>query len=76
IAMRGDASQILRANRVVLSAGALSSPAILMRSGIGPAPHLGDCGIEALHHLPGVGQNLMEHPSAGIVPFLRPVARQ
>ena len=76
IAMRGDASQILRANRVVLSAGALASPAILMRSGIGPAPHLGDCGIEALHHLPGVGQNLMEHPSAGIVPFLRPAARQ
>ncbi|MGN8118376.1 GMC family oxidoreductase [Labrys sp. 22185] len=76
IAMRGGASQIVQANRVVLSAGALSSPAILMRSGIGPAPHLGDCGIEALHHLPGVGQNLMEHPSAGIVPFLRPAARQ
>lgn len=76
IAMRGGASQIVRANRVVLSAGALSSPAILMRSGVGPAPHLGDCGIQALHHLPGVGQNLMEHPSAGIVPFLRPAARQ
>ena len=47
-----------------------------MRSGIGPAPHLAECGIEVLLDLPGVGQNLMEHPSAGLVPFLKPAARQ
>jgi 5-(hydroxymethyl)furfural/furfural oxidase len=47
-----------------------------MRSGIGLAPHLADCGIEVLLDLPGVGQNLMEHPSAGLVPFLKPAARQ
>jgi 5-(hydroxymethyl)furfural/furfural oxidase len=73
---RGGARQEMRARHVVLSAGALATPAILMRSGIGPAPHLADCGIEVLQNLPGVGQNLMEHPSAGLVLFLKPSARQ
>jgi len=43
---------------------------------VGPAPHLADCGIAVERDLPGVGQNLMEHPSAGLVAFLRPSARQ
>ncbi|WP_449415489.1 GMC family oxidoreductase [Ochrobactrum teleogrylli] len=73
---RGENREELRAGRVILSSGALATPAILMRSGIGPAPHLADCGITTLHDLPGVGQNLMEHPSAGLVPFLKPSARQ
>lgn len=76
LARRGSAQEELKAHRVVVCAGALASPAILMRSGIGPAPHLGDCGIEAVLHLPGVGQNLMEHPSSGLVPFLKNSARQ
>lgn len=66
----------LRAREIVVSAGALASPAILMRSGIGPAPHLADCGITVAHDLAGVGQNLMEHPSAGVMAFLKPHARQ
>ncbi len=41
-----------------------------------PAAHLVDCGIDVLHDLPGIGQNLMEHPSAGLVPYLKPGARQ
>ena len=73
---RGSEKRELHAHRVIVCAGALASPAILMRSGVGPSPHLADCGIETLHHLPGVGQNLMEHPSAGLVPFLKPGARQ
>lgn len=73
---RGENHEELRSGRVILSSGALATPAILMRSGIGPAPHLADCGIATLHDLPGVGQNLMEHPSAGLVPFLKPSARQ
>jgi 5-(hydroxymethyl)furfural/furfural oxidase len=76
IARRGNVHEKLAARRVVICAGALATPAILMRSGIGPAPHLGDCGIETVQHLPGVGQNLMEHPSSGLVLFLKPSARQ
>jgi len=76
IARRGNVQEKLAAHRVVVCAGALATPAILMRSGVGPAPHLGDCGIETVQDLPGVGQNLMEHPSSGLVPFLKPSARQ
>jgi 5-(hydroxymethyl)furfural/furfural oxidase len=66
----------LRGNHTIVSAGALASPAMLMRSGIGPGAHLADCGIAVAHDLPGIGQNLMEHPSAGIMAFLKPHARQ
>lgn len=46
---------------VILTAGALASPAILMRSGIGPAADLADAGVEVHHDLPGVGQNFQDH---------------
>ncbi|GAO22360.1 choline dehydrogenase [Alicycliphilus sp. B1] len=52
-----------RARReVLLSAGALLSPQLLMLSGVGPADELQRHGIGVLHHLPGVGQNLHDHP--------------
>ena len=63
------------ARTVILSAGALQSPAILMRAGIGPAAHLADRGIALRHDLPGVGQNLMEHPAIALAAFLRRPAR-
>ncbi|WP_170763265.1 choline dehydrogenase [Ruegeria lacuscaerulensis] len=47
---------------VVLSAGAFNSPTILMHSGIGPAAQLREHSIEVVHDLPGVGENLMDHP--------------
>jgi choline dehydrogenase len=47
---------------VILSGGAISSPQILMLSGIGPAEHLRSVGIEPLVDLPGVGRNLVDHP--------------
>ena len=52
---------------VLLSAGAFGSPQLLMLSGIGPAEHLRDMGIEVLHDLPGVGDNLHDHPDVVMV---------
>ncbi|WP_322865105.1 GMC family oxidoreductase [Aquicoccus sp. G2-2] len=46
---------------VVLSGGSIGTPMALMRSGIGPAAALKGAGIEVLHDLPGVGQNLRDH---------------
>ena len=46
---------------VILSAGSVASPVILEASGIGDAERLGGHGIEAVHHLPGVGENLQDH---------------
>src|SRR5271169_2387307 len=54
----------VEADRVVLSAGAIRSPHLLMLSGIGAEDHLRQFGIPAVCHLPGVGQNLMNHLSA------------
>lgn len=59
---------------VVLCAGAIHSPAILLRSGIGPADELRALGIPPLVHVPGVGQNLGEHPAVWLTLRLRPQA--
>jgi choline dehydrogenase-like flavoprotein len=53
--------QSRRGRKVVLCAGAINSPRILMLSGIGPARHLQDLGIEVVVDSPDVGQNLREH---------------
>lgn len=59
---RAGREEKLRARReVILSAGALNSPRLLMLSGIGPAGHLRRMGIEVVADLPGVGQNLQDH---------------
>jgi 5-(hydroxymethyl)furfural/furfural oxidase len=60
----------IKAHEVIVAAGALQTPALLMRSGIGPAPHLQNRGIITVKHLAGVGQNLMEHPYAGVMLYL------
>ncbi|MFD4960921.1 GMC family oxidoreductase [Microbacterium sp. NPDC058389] len=57
----------LRADVVVLSAGALDSPAVLLRSGIGPADELAVLGIEVVHDAPGVGRNLHDHLLAPVI---------
>ena len=57
---------VVYGDQVVLCAGAINSPQLLMLSGIGPAEHLDSHGIQVLHDLPGVGQNLMNHPSLAV----------
>ena len=61
--VQGGREQQLRVEReVILSAGALQSPQLLMLSGIGPAEHLRQLGIGVQHELPGVGAHLHDHP--------------
>ena len=56
----------VESNKVVLSAGALKSPHILMLSGIGPKDQLDEYGIDVLQNTPGVGANLRNHPISPI----------
>ncbi len=57
----GETKQLRCAREVLLCAGALQSPQLLMLSGIGPHKHLLSRGIPTVHDLPGVGQNLHDH---------------
>jgi choline dehydrogenase-like flavoprotein len=57
----GEVRQVAAKREVLLSAGALQSPQLLMLSGIGPGSLLQRHGIATAHHLPGVGQNLHDH---------------
>ena len=56
----------IEADQIVLSAGAIASPHILMLSGVGPAEHLTANGIEVVKNIPGVGQNLRDHPLVAV----------
>ncbi|TRX76596.1 GMC family oxidoreductase [Pseudomonas mangiferae] len=71
----GQRVQVL-GGEVLLAAGALHSPALLLRSGIGPADHLRDLGIEVVADRPGVGRNLWEHSSIGTLAGLGDTARE
>ena len=58
---------------VILSAGSIQSPQLLMLSGIGPKDHLEEMNIPIVHHAPGVGQNLQDHVGlAGITYIVDP----
>ena len=58
----GGEKFVVEGNQFVLSAGAIGSPHILMLSGVGPSEQIEDAGIPLVHELPGVGQNLRDHP--------------
>jgi choline dehydrogenase len=64
--IRIGGGEIVEAGAVVLAAGSYCSPAILMRSGIGPGAGLRDLGITVAADLPGVGNNLIDHPLAAV----------
>ncbi|AMV48281.1 GMC family oxidoreductase [Paraburkholderia caribensis] len=68
-------SRTLRADRIIVSAGAIHSPALLMRSGIGQGRALQQLGIPVAIDLPGVGANLMEHPVVGVSTYLPAASR-
>ena len=58
----GSALETIRADReVIVSSGAMGSPKLLLQSGIGPAAHLRNVGVDVKHDLPGVGENLQDH---------------
>jgi choline dehydrogenase len=59
---------------IIVSAGAIHSPALLMRSGVGPAAHLRSFGIPVLQDAP-VGENLLDHPAVAFSVELKPAAR-
>ncbi|MCU1785368.1 GMC family oxidoreductase N-terminal domain-containing protein [Pseudomonas sp. 13B_2.1_Bac1] len=66
---KGQVVQARCSKEVVLSAGAIQSPKLLMLSGIGPAAELERHGIAVQHTLPGVGQNLQDHAEVGSIAY-------
>lgn len=64
-----------RAHEVVVSAGAIHSPTILLRAGIGPAEHLKAVGLSVVADRPGVGANLNDHPTISVSALIAPSAR-
>jgi 5-(hydroxymethyl)furfural/furfural oxidase len=71
----GGQARTLMADEVVVCAGAIHTPALLMRSGIGPGHVLARHGIPVAIERAGVGRNLMEHPSTAVSAYLPRVAR-
>ncbi len=57
----GRAKQVRSGQEIILSSGAVGSPHILLLSGIGPAEHLQNAGVDVVNDLPGVGENLQDH---------------
>ena len=71
----GQLKQLHAGREVLLCAGALMSPQLLMLSGIGPHEHLVANGIPTQHHLAGVGQHLQDHPNV-VINTYAPKARE
>lgn len=72
----GRVGEIL-GDRVVVSAGAIATPGILLRSGIGPAADVARIGVDLVRDVPGVGARLLDHPGVAIffLPLERSLAR-
>lgn len=62
IATKGGVEVVRAAREIILSAGAIGSPQLLMLSGIGPADHLRQTGVEVIVDNPNVGEHLQDHP--------------
>ncbi|MBZ9678529.1 GMC family oxidoreductase [Mesorhizobium sp. ES1-1] len=68
-------TEVYHANETIVSAGALHSPAILLRAGIGPAAQLKRLGIRVIADRPGVGENLTDHPHLAVGAHFKKSAR-
>jgi glucose dehydrogenase (acceptor) len=66
----GKKRKVMAEKEVILSAGSINSPQIMMLSGLGPRAHLESLGIPVVHHIQGVGQNLQDHISLAGTTFL------
>lgn len=62
----GKTHSVRAEKEVILAGGAINSPQVLMLSGIGPGGHLSEMGIDVVHDLPGVGEDLQDHPAIGL----------
>ncbi len=72
---RAGGVKTLAAREVVVSAGAVYSPALLLRSGVGPAEELRELGITVTADRPGVGRNFQNHPQLHFAVTLKPKSR-
>ena len=63
----GSETFVVEGEEIILSAGAIHSPHLLLLSGVGPAGDLRPLGIDSVHDLPGVGRSMKNHPSVSIV---------
>lgn len=75
IRRRDGATETIEGRRIILTAGGLQSPAMLLRAGIGPGADLQKLGIPVILDRPGVGQNLRDHPALTIGQYLLPHLR-
>jgi choline dehydrogenase-like flavoprotein len=75
LAERAGAQKTIAAREVVISAGGIHSPAVLLRSGIGPAEDLRKLGIAVVADRPGVGRNYQNHPQLHFAMPLKPGTR-
>ncbi|XP_012274584.1 glucose dehydrogenase [FAD, quinone] [Orussus abietinus] len=66
----GRKERVLARKEVILTAGAINTPQLLMLSGVGPREHLEEVGVEVVYDSPGVGQNLQDHIAVGGLAFL------
>ncbi len=76
VVRHGNGERIIRAREIILCSGALHTPALLLRSGIGPAAALYRAGIALVSDTPGVGGNLLNHPLLIVAAHLRSKGRQ
>lgn len=67
----GKREAVAAEGEVIVTAGAFGTPKLLMLSGLGPADHLRELGIEVAVDLPGVGENLMDHHEVPVVAFTK-----
>ena len=72
-----DGTQMERIDgaEIILSSGAINSPAMPMRAGVGPAGHLAEHGIDIVANVPAIGQNLGEHPATGVSAYIDEAVR-